>query len=117
MKKNIQERSFDFAVNVIKATRTLARNQKEYVLSKQLLRSGTAIVALVNEAQYAESKRDFLHKMSIALKESKETECWLKLMSAAGVFDDPMLQKENEEILRILVAITKTAKQNLEKPK
>jgi four helix bundle protein len=113
MDKAIQVKSFEFAVKIVKATRELANKQNEYVLSKQLLRSGTAIVALLNEAQYAESKRDFLHKMTIALKECKETEAWLKLLSAAELFHEPILMRDNAELLKMLIAITKTTKNKL----
>jgi four helix bundle protein len=83
IKKNksvIVEKSFDFAVQVVGAYKTLTANEKEYVLSKQLLRSGTAIGALSREAQNAESRADFIHKLGIAQKECDETLYWLELL-------------------------------------
>ncbi|WP_217348978.1 four helix bundle protein [Prosthecochloris sp. GSB1] len=70
----VEELSFGFALRVVKLCRFLEKEKKEYVLSRQLLRSGTAIGALVREAQQAESRADFIHKLSIALKEANETE-------------------------------------------
>ena len=75
MKNNVvMDKSFDFAVRIVNLSKYLITEKKEYVLSKQVLRSGTAIGALVREAQQAESKADFVHKLSIALKEANETE-------------------------------------------
>ncbi len=75
----IQKKSFDFSLLIIKLFKELAE-KKEYMLSRQLMRSGTSIGANVCKAQSAESKEDFIHKMSISLKEARETEYWLKLM-------------------------------------
>lgn len=80
MKKDIlNEKSFEFALMVVKTVQLLTE-KKEFVLSKQLLRSGTPVGALIREAKYAESKADFSHKLSIALKEANETLYWLKLL-------------------------------------
>ena len=80
MKKNvIKAKSFDFALRIVKLYQFLC-NKKEFVLSKQLLRSGTSVGALVREAEQAESKADFIHKMAIALKEANETQYWLELL-------------------------------------
>jgi four helix bundle protein len=76
----VQEKSFAFAVRVVNLHRHLCAKQREFVLSKQLLRSGTSIGALVREAAQAESKSDFIHKMAIALKEAQETGYWLELL-------------------------------------
>lgn len=78
-KNIIKEKSFDFALRIIELTKLLVE-AKEFVLSKQLLRSGTAIGALVREAEHAESKADFIHKMSIAQKEANETDYWIELL-------------------------------------
>ena len=76
----IVDKSFDFAVRIVNLNKYLYNEQKEYVLSKQLLRSGTSIGANVSEAERAQSKADFISKMSIALKEANETNYWLKLL-------------------------------------
>ncbi len=79
----IKEKSFDFALRIVKLYKYL-QGKKEFVLSKQLLRSGTTIGALVREAEQAESKADFIHKMAIALKEANETQYWLELLYQSG---------------------------------
>ena len=76
-----------FALRVVKSCRFLQSERKEYVLSKQLLRSGTAIGALVREAEYAESRADFVHKLHIALKEASETDYWIDLLCDSGYFN------------------------------
>ena len=76
----VVDKSFDFAVRIVKLCKYLAQDQKEYTLSKQLLRSGTSIGANVSEAQRGQSKADFTAKMCIALKEANETDYWLKLL-------------------------------------
>ncbi len=82
MKENaIRDKSFAFALRIVKLYQYLTEQKKEYVLSKQLLRSGTTIGALVREAQQAESKADFIHKLAIALKEANESDYWLDLLS------------------------------------
>jgi len=81
MKNNvIKEKSYKFALRVIKLYKYLITEEKEYVLSKQILRSGTAIGALIEEALQAESKADFIHKLSIANKEANETDYWIRLL-------------------------------------
>jgi four helix bundle protein len=76
----IEYKTYSFANRIVKAYRYLTKEQKEFILSKQLLRSGTAIGALVREAKFAQSKADFINKMSIALKEANETKYWLSLL-------------------------------------
>src|SRR5688572_11823349 len=73
-------KSYSFAIRIVNIYKEISENKREYILSKQLLKSGTAVGALVHEAQQAESKADFIHKMSIALKEANETEYWLRLL-------------------------------------
>lgn len=73
-------KSYDFAIRIVKLSQLLVNDKKEFVLSKQILRSGTAVGALVREAEFAQSKPDFIHKMSIALKEANETDFWLSLL-------------------------------------
>ena len=82
MEQVVQEKSFRFAIRIVNLCKFLRDEQKEYVLSKQLLRSGTSIGANVAEAQQAQSKADFVNKMNIALKEAYETNYWLRLLHA-----------------------------------
>ena len=102
-----------FALRVVKSYRFLQSERKEYVLSKQLLRSGTAIGALVREAEYAESRADFVHKLHIALKEASETDYWIDLLCDSGYFNPSAgasLQADAEELIRFLTSIIKTTK-------
>lgn len=80
MENVIAIKSYAFAIRIVKLCKALSQDKKEFILSKQLLRSGTAIGALVREAEHAQSKADFLNKMNIALKEANETEYWLLLL-------------------------------------
>jgi four helix bundle protein len=81
MKENIvKEKSFCFAVRIVNLSKYLVEQKREFVLSKQILRSGTAIGALIRESEHAESKADFIHKLSIALKEANETDYWIDLL-------------------------------------
>lgn len=108
----IQQKSFDFAVKIVRFCRELSE-QREYVISKQLLRSGTSIGANVEEGQQAQSRKDFYSKMCIALKESYETRFWLRLIRAAfenSTSQISILLVDIEEIIRLLVAITKTTR-------
>lgn len=114
MKENIVKgKSFAFALRVVKLAKFLQDEKREYVLSKQVLRSGTAIGALVREGEHAESRPDFIHKMSVALKEANETVYWLDLLFQAGYTHDDnvkSLQQESKELVKLLVSIVKTAK-------
>ena len=115
MKENnlIQERSFDFAIDIIELYKKLI-DQKEYILSKQLLRSGTSIGANVEEAIGGHSRKDFLAKLIIANKEARETKFWLKLLHRSQLVKIDLAKQinETEQILNILNAIIKTTKQN-----
>lgn len=115
MKENtVKNKSFDFALRVIDLCKGL-QEKKEFILSKQLMRSGTAIGALVREAEHAESKADFIHKISIALKEANETEYWLELLFQSKFIEEKIFQniiENNKEILKLLTAIIKTSKTN-----
>ena len=116
MGHEIQETSFQFAVRIVKLSKYLRERHGEYTLSKQLLRSGTSIGANVTEAQQAQSKPDFVHKMSIALKEAVETNYWLRLLYATDylsskAFDSMSLDCTTLE--KILTAIIKTAKNQI----
>ena len=106
----IKEKSFAFALKIIKHCQRL-QHQREFVLSKQLLRNGTSIGANVEEATAAESRRDFHHKLAIASKEARETNYWLRLLDQSdlskGVDVMPLLE-DVDEIIRMLTAIVKT---------
>lgn len=110
----IQQKSFAFALMVIDLYRRL-QTQNEFVLSKQLLRSGTSIGANVEEATAAQSRKDFLSKMSIASKEARETKYWLRLISESKITSISVQNELNEidEIIRILTSIVKTTSQSL----
>ena len=107
--------SMDFAVRVVKLYKYLCSAKKEFVLSKQLLKSGTSIGANVREAIYAQSRNDFIAKMSISLKETSETEYWLKLLHTTSYLNDKQFNSINDDcsrIARILTAIINTSKTN-----
>jgi len=114
MKTNlIKEKSFAFALRIVKCFKYLKTEQQEYVLSKQLLRSGTAIGALVRESEHAESKADFIHKLSIALKETNETEYWLDLLHQSDYLDKSAydsISADCVELLKMLTSIIKSSK-------
>ena len=116
MKKNvIKEKSFEFALHIVQLNQFLISEKKEYVLSKQVLRSGTSIGALVRESEQAESesKKDFIHKLSISLKEANETDYWLEILFQSKFIRAEMyleLKKSIQEILRVLTSIIKTSK-------
>ena len=114
MKENpIRDKSFAFALRVVKLAKYLEVEKKEFVLSRQSLRSGTAIGALVREAEQAESKADFIHKMSIALKEANETLYWLELLYQGKYIDKQSFESigsHSEELIKLLTAIVKTSK-------
>jgi four helix bundle protein len=109
----VKDKSFTFALRVINCYKYLCEEQHEYVLSKQFLRSGTAIGALIREAEHAESKADFVHKLSISLKEANETKYWLDLLYQAKYIDKKAFESisaDSEELLKLLVSIIKTSK-------
>ncbi len=109
----IANKTYNFAVEIVNFVLALQKNEKEFVLTKQLLRSGTSIGANVAESQFAQSKPDFIHKLSIALKEANETKFWLRLMNDSNLnFDTGLEQKEIESIISILVRIIKSSKGN-----
>ena len=112
-KKNIiKDKTFEFAKEIVYLYKNLTEN-KEFVLSKQLLRSGTSIGANVREAEHAQSKADFIHKMSIALKEANETEYWLDLLFETkyiSVEEFQSVKNKIIEILKLLTSIINTSK-------
>ncbi|MEP6646047.1 MAG: four helix bundle protein [Saprospiraceae bacterium] len=116
MKENIiKNKTFEFALKTIGFYKYLVEGKKEYVLSKQFLRSGTSIGAMVRESEQAESKPDFIHKLAIALKEANECEYWIELLNKSGYMDNQLFSSfstDINEILRILTSIIKTSKAN-----
>lgn len=109
----ILEKSFSFAISIIELFKYLKSNN-EFIISKQLLRSGTSIGANINEATAAQSKADFIHKMSIASKEARETKYWLMLLNKSQLVEINLDKyiKEIDEIINIVTAIVKTSQQN-----
>ncbi|MCL2283249.1 MAG: four helix bundle protein [Fibromonadales bacterium] len=115
-KGTIAAKSYNFAVNTVLLYKYLSETKKEFILSKQFLRSGTSIGANVREAQQAQSKSDFLNKMNIALKEANETLYWIDLLFDADYITAEKKQyyyKECNELTSLLAAIVKTTKNNL----
>ena len=115
MKKNeILDLSFDFALEIIKLVKYLKAN-KEFVMSSQLLRSGTSIGANISEAQAAQSTNDFIAKMSIASKEARETEYWLRLLDKSNYLDEyqnkSVLFSSIQSIVKLLTSIIKTTQE------
>lgn len=113
MNQKISDRTFNFAVKISKYQASL-KEKKYYEIVSQLFRSWTSIWANVSEAQSSSSKKDFINKMNIALKESRETIFWLKLLEQWFDEYNKELQKECEEIIKILVVIIKNTKINME---
>lgn len=112
-KKNvILERTFEFSLSIIHLCKIL-KEKREYVLSEQLLKSGTSIGANVEESTAAQSRKDFISKMTIASKEARETRYWLRLLNRAEVveYNYQYMLNEVEEIIKILTAIVKTTQQ------
>ena len=109
----IYEKSMSFAVRTVKLYQYLSKDKHEYVLSKQLLRSGTSIGANVREAKYGQSRNDFIAKMSIALKEVSETEYWLELLNKTDFLTDEQyrsISADCSEIAKIHTSIVKSTK-------
>jgi len=119
MKQNIiKDKSFQFAVETVNLFKTLQEKKREFILSKQFVRSGTSIGACVRESVNAESKLDFIHKLGIAQKECDETIYWIELMHATNYLTDSemiIIKKYAEELLRIISSIILTTKNNLNK--
>lgn len=117
VKENIiADKTFDFAVRIVNLYKFVIKKEKDFVLPKQLLRCGTSIGANVSEALKAQSTADFYTKLTIALKEANETQYWLKLMFATEYLTEQQylsIKKDIDEIIAILVPITKTTKEKL----
>ncbi len=111
----VREKSFGLAVRIVKMSQYLQKERSEYVLSRQVVRSGTSIGANIEEALAAQSRRDFAAKMAIASKESRETLYWLRLLKETGYIRPDAaqsIQKDCEEVTRLLTSIVKSAQEN-----
>ncbi|MBD3842439.1 MAG: four helix bundle protein [Campylobacterales bacterium] len=113
----VLDKSFDFAIRIVNLYRHLCNDKKEFILSKQLLRSGTSIGANVNEAQAGQSKVDFISKMSIASKEAREAKYWIELLIKTDYLNIEevhvkSLLEEINELIKIITSIVKTSKEN-----
>ena len=111
----VQEKSYAFALRIVRTYRHLAEERKEFVLSRQLLRSGTSIAANVEEAIGGQSTKDFIAKMSVAYKEARETHYWLRLLRDSGFLgeaDSAAIIMDCDELLKLTGSIVKTTKRN-----
>ena len=117
MKSIVYEKAFDFAIRIVNLYKYLTTDKKEYIMSKQVLRSGTSIGANIKEALQAQSKNDYLSKMNIALKEASETEYWLELLIETNYVNknhSSSILQDCIEINKMLISIVKTTKKSLE---
>lgn len=114
----VAPKSYAFALRIIKLYKWFTLEYKEFILSKQMLRSGTAIGALIKEAEHAQSKADFLNKMNVALKEANETEYWLMLLKDSDFLSEKefvSIHNDCQELIKLLVSIVKSTKKSLNK--
>ena len=112
-KSVLKDKSYAFAIRIVKLSRYLCEEKREFVLSKQILRCGTAVGALVREAEFGQSRADFSSKMSIALKEANETDYWLQLLKDTDYINEKTFQSLSAdciELIKILVVTVKTTK-------
>jgi four helix bundle protein len=109
----LKQKSYALALEVIETCRCIMAEKKEFILSKQFLKSGTAIGALVREAEFAQSRADFISKLSIALKESNETDYWISLLKDSSLLTSALasrLENDNKELISMMESSIKTAK-------
>ena len=112
----LKDKSYAFAISIVNLYKLIVSEKKEFVLSKQILRSGTAVGALVREGEFAQSRADFINKMSVALKEANETYFWLSLLKDTDYMESKLykiLESDCKELIALLVSTIKTAKRNL----
>lgn len=112
----LKDKSYAFAIEIVKLSQILVADSKEFIMSKQLVKSGTAIGALLREAEFAQSKKDFINKMSIALKEANETVYWIDLLKDTGHIktqNHKSLVSDCKEIVAMLVSSIKTTKSRM----
>jgi four helix bundle protein len=115
IKALLKDKSMNFAIRVVNLSKVL-RLRNEFIISKQLIRSGTAIGALIREAEFAESKPDFLHKLHISLKEANETQYWIELLFKTKYLTEDEYKSiffDVNELVKMLVAITKKLKESI----
>ena len=112
MKKEnvLKKKSFDFALRIVNLYKYMQDNKKEYIMSKQLMRSGTSVGATIREAEYAESTNDYIHKLSIAQKEINETLYWLELLNASEYLTVQQFESINNDAVEVIKLITSTIK-------
>lgn len=112
----LKEKSYTFAIKIVRLSQDLVSNRKEYVLSNQILRSGTAVGALIREGEFAASKADFINKFTVSLKEANETEYWLMLLKDTDYLDNKSfieLHSQCKELISMLVSSIKTTKRKM----
>ena len=112
----LKNKSYKFAVRIVKLSQYLQQEKKVFVLNKQILRSGTAVGAIIREAEFAQSDSDYIHKFSIALKEANETDYWLALLYDTEFIDNKLfesLSNDCKELVSMLVSTLKTLKEKL----
>ncbi len=116
MQNILKEKSYRFAIRIVRLSQYLQSQRKEFILSKQILRSGTSIGALIREAEFGQSRADFINKLSVALKEANETEYWIAILKDTGYISYTQYESlvgDCREILRLLIASIKTSKDKL----
>ena len=109
----LHKKSYDFAIRIVKMVKFLRESKSEFVLSKQILRSGTAVGALIRESEFAQSGADFTSKLCVALKESNETDYWLNILKDTAYIDEAAftsMETDCHELIALLVASIKTSK-------
>jgi four helix bundle protein len=109
----LKTKSYDFAIRIVKLSCFLQENRREFIISKQIIRSGTSVGALIREAEFAQSNLDYIHKFSISLKEANETQYWLDLLKDTDFLEYNMYESLNndcKEIISMLVSTIKTLK-------
>jgi four helix bundle protein len=117
-KSILKVKSYNFALRIVKLGQFLVSEKKEFILSKQILRSGTAVGALIREVEFGQSRSDFISKMSISLKEANETNYWLNLLKDSNylsITEFESLEKDCLELIKLLVATVKTSKLKIAK--
>lgn len=117
MKKDnvVQDKSYAFAVKIVKTCSTIMKQQNEYILSKQLIRSGTSVGANIEEAIGGQSRKDFFAKLTISYKEARESHYWIRLLNDTGYLEKEKtteLLKDCDELLRIIGSIQKSIRSN-----
>jgi four helix bundle protein len=113
----LKDKSYQFSLEIIRLYQYLKETKKEFILSKQLLRSGTSIGANIIEANAAQSKKEFIAKLNISLKEAKESEYWLNLLKDSGYISKMDMIEKVQELSRLLTSIILKTKENLQKTK